>query len=427
MDMNVRTSQLPNGIRVISSSLPHVESVTLGIWVGVGARCEAARFAGMSHFIEHLLFKGTSRRTAKDISQAVEGRGGYLNAFTQEENTCYYARVAHDHAWNALDVLADMYRHSRFDPREIEKERGVIIEEIMMYHDQPQHAVHDMLMRALWKGHPLGRPIAGEPEALRAMTRRHMVEFLRKKYVPSQTLIAIAGKVDHDRCVSKVKELMGSCKRGRTSGFRRVAASAAQDALVTEKRDIEQTHLALGIRLFGRCDKRRYTLKVLSAILGENMSSRLFQLVREKYGLAYSVSSSCHLYSETGALVVSAGLDRKRYLKALDLVVRELARLKERPVGRKELKLARDYVVGQLRLGLESTSNQMMWLGDNIMSHDRFIAPDESISEISKVTAEDIQRLARQVIKRGRTSLAVISPDLSAADKAQMRAALKKL
>lgn len=254
MDMDVRLSRLPNGIRVISSSLPHVESVTLGIWVGVGARCEAAKAAGMSHFIEHLLFKGTSRRTAKDISRAVEGRGGYLNAFTQEENTCYYARVAHDHAWNALDVLADMYLHSRFDPGEMEKERGVIIEEIMMYRDQPQHAVHDMLTRALWRGHPLGRPIAGEPETLRAMTRKDVLEFLQRKYIPSQTLIAAAGRIDHDRFVAKVCELMGARGRGRTAGFRRVGASTAQDVLVTETRDIEQTHMALGIRLFGRRD-----------------------------------------------------------------------------------------------------------------------------------------------------------------------------
>ena len=427
MDMDVRTSRLRNGLRVITSSLPHVESVTLGIWVGVGARCETRKSAGMSHFIEHLLFKGTAGRTAKDISQAIEGRGGYLNAFTQEENTCYYAQVAHDHAWDALDVLSDMYRHSRLDPKEIDKERGVIIEEIMMYRDQPQHAVHDMLTEALWKGHPLGRPIAGNERALRSMTRGQVVEFLRKKYVPARTLVAAAGKVDHDSCVAWVKDLMGSCRRGKGGGFRRVVASTAQDQLVTEKRDIEQTHLAAGIRLFGRRDGRRYALKVLSAVLGENMSSRLFQVVREKHGLAYSVNSSCHLYSESGALVVSAGLDRKRYLKALDLVVRELVRLKERPVARKELKLAKDYVIGQLRLGLESTSNQMLWLGDNIMAHGRFITPDESVSAISNVTAEDIQRLARQVIRKGRTSLAVISPDLSAADKVHMRAALKKL
>ena len=427
MDMDVRLSKLSNGIRVITSSLPHVESVTMGIWVGVGARCEAARMSGVSHFIEHLLFKGTARRTARDISQAVEGRGGYLNAFTQEENTCYYARVAHNHTWNALDVLSDMYVHSRFEPKELEKERGVIIEEIMMYRDQPHHAVHDMLTGALWKGHPLGRPIAGEPATLRAMTRADIVGFVRKAYVPSQTLVAAAGRIDHDRLVLKVSDVLGARRKGRATGFRRVASSTAQDVLVTEARDIEQTHLALGIRLFGRRDRRRYALKVLSAILGENMSSRLFQTVREKHGLAYSVSSSCHLYSESGALVVSAGLDRKRYLKALDLIVRELIRLRERPVGRREMKLARDYVIGQLRLGLESTSSQMMWLGDNIMSHGRFIPPDESVAAISNVTAEDVQRLARQVIRKSRTSLAVISPELPAASGAEMRRLLKGL
>ncbi|MBN2302729.1 MAG: insulinase family protein [Lentisphaerae bacterium] len=427
MLMDVECTTLTNGLRVVTSSLPHVESVTFGIWIGAGGRHESNRQAGMSHFIEHLLFKGTKKRSAKDITVAIEGRGGYLNAFTQEENTCYYARVAYDKLWYALEVLTDMYLNASLPPDELEKERGVIIEEIMMYKDQPQHMVQEILTDALWKNHPLGRPIIGFPKTVAAMTRRDISEYRARMYVPCNTIFAFAGKVNHTECVRKVRELV---KRPSGTSLRRerpASSRVKQRTLALQTKDIEQSHLAMGIRIFGKNDRRRYPLRLLNTVLGENMSSRLFQVVREQHGLAYSVHSSFQLYKETGALVVSAGLDRKRHDKAFSLIIKELNRLKRRPVGSRELKRAKDYVIGQLRLGMESTTYQMMWLGENIMSYGRVILPSETIKIISKITASDIRDLAETIIKGAKTSVAMISPDLSGKDETRIRKELSSL
>ncbi|MBN1557943.1 MAG: insulinase family protein, partial [Lentisphaerae bacterium] len=310
--MNVCQSTLENGIRIITAAMPHVESAALGVWVGVGSRCETRVQAGVSHFIEHLLFKGTGRRSARDISRVIEGRGGYLNAFTQEESTCYYARVAFDQFNRALDVLTDMIVDPRLDPADVDKERGVIIEEIMMYRDQPRHVVQEMLSRALWPGHPLGRAVIGTPESLAGMNRAQIRAFKERHYVPSRLVVAFAGRVEHNRCVDRVAEGLGRLKGTEPRRPRRVTHKVAQTRFDIQGKPIEQAHLAMGFRLFGRRDPRRYTLRILNAILGENMSSRLFQVVREKHGLAYSVHSCVHLFQETGVLEVSAGLDRRR-------------------------------------------------------------------------------------------------------------------
>lgn len=411
MFVNVNETRLPNGVRVISSEIPHVASVSLGAWVGVGARYEPRPMGGVSHFIEHLLFKGTQTRSALDITRSIEGRGGYLNAFTQEESTCYYARVTADHAWESLDVLVDMVRNPLFDPAEVEKERNVIIEEMLMYEDQPQQVVQEMLGVTLWKNHPLGRPIIGRQETISRMTRDDIVAFKEKRYVPGNTVFAFAGHVTHDECVARVEKAMGDTEKRTIPRFTRVTNQVDQGRAAVQKKSIEQAHLAMGIRLFGRSDRRRHILKVLNTILGENMSSRLFQIVREKHGLAYSVHSSAHLYADTGTLTISAGLDRDNHVKAQKLILKELARFRDRAVGTRELKRAKDYAKGQILLGLESTTNQMMWLGDNLLSHGRFIDPERSMSEIAAVTAEDIQKLANRFFRKSRLSVSLVSPD----------------
>ena len=428
MLMDVLESRLSSGVRVITSAIPRVQSVTFGIWVGVGSRYEGSRLAGISHFIEHLLFKGTRKRSAKDISREIEGYGGYLNAFTQEENTCYYARVAGNRLWKALDVLADMYNDPSFDPVEVKKERGVIIEEIMMYRDQPQQVVQEMLSEAIWQNHALGRPIIGTPETLAKMDRGVIKGFKEKAYVPANTVFAFAGCLNHDECVKGVERLVSSKSRSCVLEYGSVTKAVSQQDVVLQKKEIEQTHMAMGIRMFGRHDKRRYALRLLNVILGENMSSRLFQVVREKHGLAYSVHSSVHLFEESGALVISAGLDRKRSLKAIELITREIIRLKSFPVGGQELKMAKEYVIGQLKLGMESTTNQMMWIGDNLMSYGKFIRPEDMIDKIARVSSKDILILAEQIFSSTSASLAMISPDIgSDADKDQYRAILKEL
>jgi len=407
--------------------MPQVESVAMGIWVGVGSRYEPRAVSGMSHFIEHLLFKGTKKRRTKDITQAIEGRGGYLNAFTQQEATCYYARVSYDRLAEAVDVLADMYLHPRFRAEEITKERAVIMEEIMMYRDLPQHTVHEMLIGSLWKGHPLGRPIAGAPETLGAMDRSDIVTFKRRKYASANTVVAFAGKVDHGACVKLIRGTLGRMTAGRAPAYRRVTPAVKQSQLALAAKDIEQAHLALAVRLFGRSDKRKYALKLLSAVLGENMSSRLFQVVREKHGLAYSIHSSVDLFKDSGALVVTAGVDRKRKERAVKLIASELVKIREHRIGKGEMGRAKDYVIGHIRLGLESTAQQMLWLGDNIVALGRFTPPEEVIEKVAAVTPEEVQAVARTVIKRSRTSFSMIAPGMSADDESGVRKALDRL
>ena len=426
--MQVQQSKTNNGIRIITSTIDHVQSVALGIWVGTGSRYEPARTSGISHFTEHLLFKGTRRRSQRDISQTIEGRGGYLNAFTGEEATCYYARVGYNQLRQSLDVLTDMYVNSRFDRDEIKKERGVIIEEIMMYHDQPRHLVSEMLMNILWKDHPVGRPIIGTPETLSRMKKKTFIDFMHKNYVAKNTIVAMAGNVNHDMCAEYVQNMMKKVPgKPRAPVFTPVNASVNQIRTAFLEKNVEQTHLALGLRSFGYKDKRRHTLRIVNAILGENMSSRLFQIVREKHGLAYSVHSSIQLFKDSGALMIAAGLDRDRKVQALDLIVNELVRIKERPVSKAELRRAKDYAIGQMRLGLESTSYQMMWIGDNLLSCGKFTPPEETMELLSRVTVEDVAKLASKLIRHSKVSLAIVSPEVSAQDQAQMKSILRRL
>jgi predicted Zn-dependent peptidase len=409
--MQYRETKLANGIRVATSRIPRVGSIAMGVWVGVGGRYEPNRLAGISHFIEHLLFKGTQRRTARQISEAIEGRGGYFNAFTQEEATCYYARIDARHGWNVLDILADMYLNPRFAAKDIDKERGVIIEEIMMYRDQPQHLVQEMLGELLWARHPLGRPLIGTPDNIMQMSREDILAFKETKYTPSRTVIAFAGNVEHDRAVAEVEKRLGGVSKRRNPRFKKVDSSTRQSEVGVLGKPIEQSHLAMGIRLFGRDDDRRFALKLLSVILGENMSSRLFQAVREKNGLAYSIHSHVHLYNETGVLSISAGLDRARTERALKLIVKELRAMKEKKVGARILKRAKDYAVGQMLIGLESTTMHMMWMGEHLLNLDHFEQPTQVIARLQDVEAGDLQALASDLLRPSRTSVAMIAPN----------------
>ncbi len=412
--MQVRCSRLSNGLRVVTAAMPHVESVSLGIWIGAGGRHEAGSQSGASHFIEHLLFKGTKRRSARDISRAIEGRGGDINAFTQEESTCYFARVSAEHCWEAMDVLADMYAHARFAPGDVKKERDVVLEEILMYRDQPHHQVEEMLGQLLWRNHPLGRPLTGDEGTLKGLGRRELLAFKKRHYTTRGTVLAFAGKVDHESCVECAQALLGGERGGAARRFLPVTPAVAQGRMQLVSKDVEQAHAAIGFRGFGRHDSRRYALKLLNVILGENMSSRLFQVVREEHGLAYSIQSAAHVFHDTGALVVSAGLDRDRLVPAVRLIVRELARVRRSPVGRAELRRAKDYAVGQIRMGLESTSNQMMWIGEHFMAYGRLITPEDTIAALQAVTPADVQQVARALLRPDRSSVAMVMADVSA-------------
>ncbi len=403
-------SQLPSGVRVATAEMPQMQSVSVGIWVGVGGRYESARHCGISHFIEHLLFKGTRRRTAKQISQTVEGIGGYINAFTAEESTCYYAKAHHRYLDTLVDVLTDLYLHPRFASADIEKERQVIKEELRTYHDQPDHYVHELLTETLWPGHPLGRSLTGSAKSLDAINRQALLGYKQSKYVAANTVVAVAGRCRHSDVVGRFQKSLAISRDGPSPRFQPARDRQRAIRLRFLQKPVEQAHLAIGIRGYSRHHPRRFAQKLLSVILGENMSSRLFQVIREQHGLAYSIQSSTSYFADTGAFVISAGLDAKRLSRALRLVMRELKKIPRRPPSTLELRRAKDYAIGQMRLGLESTNNQMMWIGDHLQSYGRIHTPEEVEQNIEVVSPEDIQAVAQEMFRDHRLNAAVISP-----------------
>ena len=405
-----KTTRLPNGLTIATAAMPFMASVSVGIWVGVGSRYEAAELNGACHFIEHMLFKGTSKRTAEEISQAVEGVGGYLNAFTSEEMTCFHARAHADRFDDLLDVLADMVLRSKFAPAELAKEREVIKEEVVMYRDQPQQLVQEVLNATLWPGHPLGRSVTGDEKALDALSRAKLLAYLKNNYLASNTLIVVAGNVTHRRAVKAVSRHAKFFKIGPRPQFTPVKVNQREPRVNLNTRKVEQTQLALGIHTCSRHDERRHALRLLNTILGENMSSRLFQVIREERGLAYSIYSTPSFYDDTGDLVISAGLDTENLPQTLRLIVRELKRFTEAPPSAAELRRARDYTIGQIDLSLESTDNQMNWLGEQLLGYGKIFQPTEVKHRLRAVTAGEIRAVARDFFRPERLNLALVSP-----------------
>ncbi|MGD1084647.1 MAG: pitrilysin family protein [Verrucomicrobiota bacterium] len=405
-----QVTRLENGLTVATAEMPHMASVSVGIWAAVGGRHEAEEESGISHFIEHLLFKGTRRRTARDISQAVEGIGGYLNAFTSEEHSCFYAKARHDHLDELLDVLMDMYLDSTFEEAEIAKEREVIKEELAMYLDQPQQHVQELFNATLWPGQPLGRSITGTEKTLDAISRGQIVEYHRSRYTAAGTVIAAAGRVKHRRVVRAVAGYARKFRRGPRARF--LPAASAQTAPVTRlhTKKTEQTQIAFGVRACSRHHERRFALRLLNAVLGENMSSRLFQTVREDQGLAYSIYSANSFFDDTGDLVVSAGLDAGNLEKALKIIVRELRRLTEELVPAAELGRARDYLTGQLDLSLENSENQMMWAGEQWLGYGKILPPERVKQRLREVGAAEVRAAAREFLRPAQFNLALVSP-----------------
>ena len=409
-----KVTRLENGLTVASAEMPHMASVSVGIWVGIGGRHEPAPISGMSHFIEHLLFKGTKRRSAREISQSVEGIGGYLNAFTSEEHTCFYAKARHDHLPQLLDVLTDMFLHSTFDPVEMGKEREVIKEELAMYLDQPQQHVQELLNAAMWPGQPLGRSITGTVKTLDAITRDALLDYQRKNYVAGATVIAAAGQLRHSQLVKAVKPYARHFKPGGRPGYSPATSGQTKPAVCLHTKKTEQTQIALGIRACSRHDQRRFALRLLNAVLGENMSSRLFQTIREDHGLAYSIYSANSFFDDTGDLVISAGLDLDNLKKTLRLILREIKRFTEQTISAAELRRASDYLAGQIDLSLENSENQMMWVGEQWLGYGKIIPPAQVKKHLSEVKAVEVRAAARDFFRPERFTLALVSPLKSA-------------
>jgi predicted Zn-dependent peptidase len=403
-------SRLKDGITVATVEMPHMASVSLGIWVGVGGRYEPAELNGVSHFIEHMLFKGTRRRSAKEISQSVEGIGGYLNAFTGEESTCFYSKARHDRFEQLLDVLTDMFLNSKFDPTEIAKERGVIKEELAMYMDQPHQLVQEVLNETLWPNHPLGRSLTGTEKTIDAMDRTKLVSYRRENYVAPTTLVTAAGNLSHEKIVRAVSRIAPKFAPGRRPHFQPVDDAQSEPRIRAFTKETAQLQLALGIRTCSRHDERRFALRILNTLLGENMSSRLFQVIREDHGLAYSVHSCLVFFDDVGCEIISAGMDTDQIPRVMKLIMRELKQFTQKPPSAKEMRRTKDFLLGQIDISLESTENQMMWLGDQLIGYGKIIAPSEIKKRLSAVQPAEVRRVAQAFFRPERVSLALVSP-----------------
>jgi predicted Zn-dependent peptidase len=405
-----QVTRFENGLTIASASMPQMTSVSVGVAIGAGSRGEPAELGGVCHFIEHLLFKGTRKRSAREISQAVEGIGGHLNAYTTEEMTCIHAKACHDRLGEVVEVLVDMVLHSQFDPQEIDKEREVIKEEMAMYFDEPQHHVQELLNATLWPDQPLGRPITGTNQTLDGLDRARLMDYLRQHYVSGSVVVVAAGRLSHDKLLRTVRRFASKFKSGPRMGFLQARDGQREPRVRLFTKKTEQTQIALGIRTTSRHDPRRHALRVLSIILGENMSSRLFQVVREDRGLAYSIYSAPSFFADTGDLVISAGMDTGNVVKTLRLILGELRRLTRSAPGATELRRARDYAIGQIQLGSENTETQMNRLAEHWLSYGGVVRPAQINRYFRQVTATDVRDAARDFFRSERLNLALVSP-----------------
>jgi predicted Zn-dependent peptidase len=408
----VRRTVLPNGLRIITEAIPAMRSVSFGVWVAVGSRDEAADLSGVSHFLEHLLFKGTRRRTALDISAQIEAVGGETNAFTTREYTCYYARVLDADLGLAVDVMGDLVSSSVLAEPDVETERGVILEEIAMHDDEPDDEVHDMLAASVFGGHPLGRLISGTAQTVSAMNRGQIQRFYRRRYIAPNIVVAAAGNLDHGEVVRLVRgTALAAGPDATPTGYRRPGRPVpVQPArVVVRDKDTEQAHLVLGGPSLGRSDERRFAVGVLNDVLGGGMSSRLFQEIRERRGLAYSVYSYTSQYADAGLFAVYAGCGPGKVDEVLALTRAELARVAGAGLTEAEVARGRGMVKGALVLGLEDTGSRMSRLGKSELLYPRMLSVDGLLSKVDAVTAEQVRAVAADLLARP-MSLAVVGP-----------------
>jgi predicted Zn-dependent peptidase len=403
----VRKSVLPNGIRVLTEAVPQFTSATVGIWVENGSAYEPPELNGISHFLEHIFFKGTERRSAKEIAEAIDGVGGVLNAFTGKEYTCYYAKVLREDLPLAVDVLSDLFLHSTFPEDEIERERGVILSEILESEDTPDDHIHVVFDRAFWPGHPLSLPIAGTAQTVSGMRRQHFLDFLRERYRPDRILICAAGAVDHDWLVDQVSRAFSHLEG--TTPPAAVDPPAAQPSVSLIERELEQVQMVLGVPGLPHADGRRYAAYVMNTALGGGMSSRLFQEVREKRGKAYSISSFLASFQHTGYLAVNAGLGADAVVEVIEVVRDELRKLVREGLEGGELARAKSQIKGTILLSLESSESRMSRIAKNEMYFGRNAPPDEVADAITRVAHDDVLALA-QTLFSGRMSVALLGP-----------------
>jgi predicted Zn-dependent peptidase len=403
----VKKETLPNGLVVITDSMEHVRSVSVGVWLRTGSRREPAELNGISHFIEHMLFKGTTRRTAEDIAREVDRVGGMLDAFTSKEMVCFNTRVLDEHLPKAFDVVADMVIEPKFAKEEIEREKSVIVEEIGMTLDNPEDLVHELFTQNFWNGHALGKPILGTPETVSALTREKLQKWFRQCYAPNNMVITAAGHLEHAQLMDLVTERFAKIApyANGTTDFR---PEHAPHVTMCTKHELEQVHICIGAPALPMTDSRRFAVAVLNICLGGGMSSRLFQNIRERQGLAYSIFSELNSYRDTGLLSVYAGTSLETAEKLVRSVLEELRRLKDEPISEEELRRAKDHLKGATLLALEGSGQRMNNLARYHIYFDRHFTAPELIALLESVTAADVQQLAREFFQSGRMAASVV-------------------
>jgi predicted Zn-dependent peptidase len=407
--MLFRKSELDNGIRIVSERIPTVRSASVGLWVEVGSRDEGADLTGISHFIEHMVFKGTRRRSMRQIAQSIEAIGGYMNAFTTKEHTCFYARVLDEHIEKAVDVISDLVTEPTFKPGDIAKEKFVVLEELKQYEDEPDDLIHDYLDRALYSPHPLGEPIIGKYETIKRFDRDLLFEHLERHYTPDRIVLAAAGNIDHDALASLANTYLGGLRR-RTRRMGKIRLPNRRRKYLEFGKPVQQAYLCMGTKTFGIHSRDRFPLLVLNALLGEGMSSRLNQTIREKYGLAYTAYSFVNFLRDTGMFGVYVGTDSGKVDKAAVLIRREFEKLREKRVSRAELKRTVSQIKGNMMLGLENMSSRMMRIGAGELYFRKYSSLDATLQKIGSVSVEDLQRVAQDVLDENKFSVVLFKP-----------------
>jgi predicted Zn-dependent peptidase len=397
---------LDNGLRLLTETMGQVRSVSLGVWLTRGSRDESNAQSGIAHFVEHMLFKGTPSRSAEDIAQAIDSIGGQLDAFTAKEYASYYVKVLDQHLPLAVDILSDIVMHPAFQQVDIEREKKVVLEEIKMVEDTPDDLVHEMFTQSFWEGHPLGRPILGSRETVEAFTQQSLREYFESAYTAGNIIVSAAGNVDHAR----VRELILSAFQSMPSSASRPPDTppTVVPQVIVRNKDLEQSHICVGASSYPQNHDDRYSSYVLNTMLGGSMSSRLFQNIREKRGLAYSVFSGLSAYRDAGNLTIYAGCANDAVSEVIDLMIAELRQIKLAPTADSELRRAKDHLKGSLMLSLENTSSRMSHLARQEIYFERQFGLDETLDGIERVTTDDVLRVAQDLFSRGALAATVL-------------------
>ncbi len=409
--MNYKKHTLKNGLRVILAPMNETGTATVLVMTGAGSRYETRKESGLAHFLEHMFFKGTTRRpTAFDISKELDGIGAEYNAFTGKEYTGYYAKVEAHHWDTALDVISDLFLHQKLEQEEIDREKGTILQEINMYEDKPSSRVNEHFDELLYGDHPAGWRILGPKENIRRFKRADFVRFLKKMYTGSNVVVGVAGKFDEKKVLKEIRKRFDVLAKGERPSFKRISEKQKTPALFIEKKKTDQTHMLLGVRAYHALHKDRYALSVLSTILGGGMSSRLFIQVRERRGLAYHVSTGVDSFHDAGSLATQVGVEHGNIEKTIAVILDEYRKIANEKVDEEELSRAKEYIKGRLAMGLEGSDDVIEYLVSQEVLREKVTLPQERVRKIDAVTADDVLRVAKDIFRNEKLNLAIIGP-----------------